>query len=160
MKPNADRKKSWIFIVLALAGSLAASSCAELMQRLALVNCKYSFHDIAPVNIGLTSLDLRLGIKIDNPNSVNVILDSLGFDFFINENRIFQGTASNRLEIPTGTSSILEQVISISYFEAGAAIIKAIKDNRADYRLTGTAHYDTPIGRLAFPVDIVRGQIK
>ena len=146
-------------VVFLAAALLLTTSCAEILQRLALVNCRYSFHDIAPVNVGLTSLELRLAIKIDNPNAVEVILDRLGFDFFINDNQIFQGNMSERLNIASRGSSILEHVISISYLEAGLAIISAVKQGQAAYRLTGNAEFDTPVGPLIFPVDIFQGEI-
>ena len=134
-------------------------SCAELAQRLGIVNCNYAFNDISPVQVGLTSMDLKLSIQVDNPNPAAVILDQLGFDFFVNENRIFQGLMEERMEIPSRGSSILDHIITLSYLDVGAAIVEAIKEKKASYRLTGKAYYNTPLGRLEFPVDIVKGKI-
>lgn len=155
---KSDKKRLAIIIVTVFL-ALSLSSCTEVLQRLSLVNCKFSFHNISPRTAGLTSLELALAIKIDNPNAVKVIFDRLGFEFFINNNRIFQGTMSERLEIPSRESSILEHVISISYMEAGLALVNAVKEGKAAYRLTGNAEFESPLGPLVFPVDIVKGEI-
>lgn len=145
--------------VMLAAVLLLSCSCTEVLQRLALVNCRYAFQNITPLNVGLTSLDLRLAIKIENPNPVEVILDRLGFDFFVNDNRIFQGTMADRLTISSKGFSMMEHNITLSYVDMGLAIISAVKQGKAAYRLTGNAHFDTPVGPLVFPVDIFKGEI-
>lgn len=157
MRALARHKKIHFFLLIICLVLL--SSCAELVQRLAILNCKYAFEDIAAVNIGLSALDIKLSIRIDNPNPSNVILDRLGFEFFINDGRIFQGVMGNRLEVPAKGSSVLDHIIRISYLEVGMAVIQAIKEKSATYRLTGTAHFDTPLGQFSFPVDIARGKV-
>lgn len=149
-----------ILISLLIFSVFLLSSCSQIAQRLAILSCKYSFLDVSPVNVGLTSLDLKLSIEISNPNSVDVILDKLGFDFFVNESKIFNGVMESKLNIPKGSNSILEHGIKISYIEAGTAIIKAIKGKKAAYRLRGKAYYDSPLGSIALPVDIVKGEVK
>ena len=104
-------------------------------------------------------MDFKLAIRITNPNGVDVVFDKLGFDFLVNENQIFSGLAEKQMTIPNNKSAVLEHTITISYLKVASSIIKAIRDREAKYRLRGKAYFNTPVGELSFPVDIVKGKI-
>lgn len=153
------KQKKKILAIFCLVIIFSLIHCSQITQRLAILNCVYSFLDIEPVKMKTTSLDLKLSIQIDNPNPADVILDKLGFDFFINDNKVFEGIMEKQMKIPNRSTSVLNHIIAISYLRAGAVIVTAIKEKRASYRLTGKVYYNTPIGNLEFPVDIVKKEI-
>lgn len=146
-----------VFLLVSLL--LFFSSC-QVAERLAIVNCKYSFLNIVPERIGITSLDLKLTIQVDNPNPVTVTLDKLGFDFFVNDSRVFTGEMRNRLTVSTGGTAIIEHIVRLSYLRTGIAIVRAIKRKEAYYFLRGRATYNTKFGRFTFPVRITLGKNK
>jgi len=160
MKKGKMKTKRTVMLAVCLIGVVLLASCAQLAQRLAIINCKYAFKDVAPMEFRTTSMDLKLSIQVDNPNAVDVILDRLGFDFFVNDSKVFEGLMEEGLNIPTKSTSVLDHVIKISYLKAGIAVVKAIKEKKAAYKLTGKAYYNTPVGELAFPVEITKGEIK
>ncbi len=131
----------------------------QVAQRLALLNCKYRFLNVAPSRIGWTSLDLKVSIQVDNPNPMDVVLDRLGFDFFVNGSKVGSGDLREGKTIPAGGSIILEPVLKISYLRAGISVIKAIKNNQANYELRGRATYLVGGREFVFPVKIVSGEI-
>ena len=139
--------------------SVTFFGCAELMQHLAIVNCKFSFESIEPGAIGFTSVDLVVKIKVYNPNDIDVIMDHFDFDFFINDKVVFDGMISDKRTIPKYQHIIVKQVVKVPYSTAGSAIKDLISNKQARYRITGTAHFETPIGMFPFSVDIVEGKI-
>jgi len=105
-------------------------------------------------------MDLKLAIQVDNPNPINVVLDRLGFDLFVNQSRVFTGDMPSRITIPAGGTSVIEHTVRLSYIRTGIAIVRAIKRKEAYYKLRGRATYDTNYGRFTFPVDIASGEIR
>ncbi len=146
--------------IFLLASILLFLSSCQVAERLAIANCKYSFLNIVPERIGLTSMDLKLSIQVDNPNPIDVVLDRIGFDFFVNNSKVFTGDMNNRLTIPAGGTEVIEHTVHLSYLRTGIAIIRAIKRKEAYYTLRGRATYDTKFGRFTFPVKITSGEIR
>jgi len=146
--------------VFLLASILLFLSSCQVAERLAIVNCKYSFLNIVPERVGITSMDLKLTIQVNNPNPVNVSLERLGFDLFVNDSRVFTGEMRNRLIVPAGETAVIEHIVHLSYLRTGIAIVRAIKRKEAYYFLRGRATYDTKFGRFTFPVKITSGEIK
>ncbi len=134
------------------------SQC-QIAQRLAIANCKYKFLNVYPVRVGLTSMDLKLSIQVDNPNPIDVVLDRLGFDLFVNGSMVSSGEIAQPITIPAGGRTVLEPTVKISYIRAGISIVKAIKRNQADYEIRGRATYLVGGREFTFPVKILSGEV-
>ncbi len=147
-----------IFIVFSILLFLSYA-CAPVSSRLLLKNCRFYLADVALERDGMTSLDLRVAIEISNPNPVQVILDRLAFDFFVNENHVFKGSIAEKTVVPPGESRTINTVVRVSLLKVGFALYNAIKKEQANYRLKGRAFFDTKHGTISIPVEIMRGQI-
>src|SRR5688572_4555083 len=94
---------------------------------------------------------------LDNPNSVGLRLDEIDFDLFINDTRILDGISQQRINIPANGRGDMRLRTSIGYDNLRSLwteIVSAIRGERARYEIRGNAYYDTPIGRLRFPVSV------
>lgn len=125
-----------------------------LAQRVAVKNCKFYLKDVEIKNISLSGISLILRIKIENPNSIDVVIDRLEYSFFINNRKAFSGTTAKGLKIPKGGSRELSTQVDLNYRDLSDALWDAIEKGRADYSLKGRAYIDTPFGSFSYPVEI------
>ena len=138
--------------------SLSLSGCATIAR---IDNPRYSLVDVAPhVNLSIPpSLDFDLTVGVDNPNSVGLRLDEFDFDLFINENRIANGSTFDRVTIPARGIGNVRVHTHVTYAQLRTIyreVVDVVQGNRAHYALQGNASYDTPLGRMSFPVAIAR----
>jgi len=125
-----------------------------LFQRIMVKNCKFHLKSVEIESISLSSLSLLFHISIDNPNSIDVVIDRLKYEFFINSLRVFSGTTAKGIKIPPGGSKEHSTIIDLNYKDLGEALWDAIKRGEAKYSLKGRAYVDTPFGSFSYPVEI------
>lgn len=140
-------------VVLATACSLA---------NLQIVNPTYSLRDVQPrVNLGIPpSMDLQFTVGVDNPNPVALRLDHFDFDLFINNNPVLNNVRSDQdVHIPARGVGDVRLTTHVTYDNIRSIyqeIVNIVQGNRASYSIRGNAYYDTPSGRLRFPVTVNR----
>ena len=149
---------------LCLVASLAflLSGCAAARAALNIQNPRYSIRDIRPrvdiaIPLSASTIDLDFAIEVDNPNSVGLRLDEIDFDLFINETRILDGISQQRISIPANGRGDMHLRTSIGYQNIRSLwneVVSAVRGERAKYEIRGNAYYDTPLGRLKFPVSV------
>ena len=147
-------------IALALA-TLSMYGCSALQQTLNIVNPSYSLRNVDPhLNLALPpSMDFDLTVGVDNPNAVGLRLDQFDFNLLVNGNNIANGTSFDRIQIPARGIGDVRLRTHVSYDNAKAIfreVADLIQGNRARYEIRGNAAYDTPVGRLTFPVSVMR----
>jgi LEA14-like dessication related protein len=147
-------------IALALV-TLSMYGCTALQQRLNIVNPSYSLRNVDPhLNLALPpSMDFDLTVGVDNPNAVGLRLDQFDFNLLVNGNNIANGTSFDRIQIPARGIGDVRLRTHVSYDNAKAIfreVTDLIQGNRARYEIRGNAAYDTPVGRLTFPVSVMR----
>lgn len=149
-------------ICLAATLALLLSGCAALGRALNIENPRYSIRDIRPrVDIALplsaSSIDIDFALEVDNPNSVGLNLSQLDFNLLINDTRVLDSVSRERFRIPANGVGQVNLQTRIGYQNIRTLwneIVDIVRGQRARYELRGTAHYDTPVGRLQFPVTV------
>jgi LEA14-like dessication related protein len=142
--------------------TVALSGCAAIRQTLNIENPRYSIRNISPrVDIALplsaSSIDIDFAIEVDNPNSVGLRLDQVDFNLFINDNRVLDSISQQNIQIPANGRGDVNLRTRIGYQNVRSLwseIVNVIQGNRARYELRGNAYYNTPIGRMKFPVTV------
>jgi len=142
-------KKSAIFFVL-------LANCF-IVQRVAVKNCQFSLDGVDLIQLGLTDLTLGLKIGVKNPNSIDVVIDRLAYQFFVNDRSVFTGSTGEGNTIAAGGSKVITTQVRLNYLDIGSAFVTAIKERKAHYKLTGTVYFDTALGTFSFPVTILKG---
>jgi len=151
-----------IFCITAALASLALSGCAAIQQTLNIQNPRYSIRDIRPrVDVALplsaSSIDIDFALEVNNPNSVGLRLDQIDFNLLINDNPVLDSISQQNLRIPANGVGNVNLRTRIGYQNVRSLwneMVNVIQGNRARYELRGNAYYQTPAGRLKFPVTV------
>ena len=140
--------------------ALILTGCASVLD---IQNPTYSIRDIRPhVSIAIplraSSIDFNFNLGVDNPNRISLPVTHLDFDLFANDTHLISAVSRDRVTIPAhgyGEVPVRARVGYTEIRDVWTSIVDLITGNRAHYRLTGTAYYDTPIGARSFPVNVV-----
>ena len=139
------------------------SGCGAVMNALDIQNPRYSLRDIHPrVDIALplsaSSIDIDFNLEVDNPNRVGLRLDRIDFDLLINDARVLESySRQENIRIPAQGIGSVQLRTRIGYQNIRSLwneIVDVVRGERARYELRGKAYYDTPAGRLQFPVTV------
>ncbi len=132
-------------VVLVLAG------CGVLARRAALKNCEYSLQSVELSEVTMSDMTLAVGVATRNSNDIEVIVDRMNYEFFINGKRAFEGSMGQGMKIAPGKTEVINSVMNLNYVELGAALAQAVKDDQANYDLRGTAYLSSSLGTFAYP---------
>ena len=142
---------------------LLLSGCAAVQQALNIENPRYALRDIRPrldiaIPLSASSIDIDFNLEVDNPNSVGIRLDQVDFDLFINDSRILDSTSQQDIRIPANGIGDVQLRTRIGYQQIRSLWTEMVDivsgRQRAKYELRGNAYYETPLGRLKFPVTV------
>jgi LEA14-like dessication related protein len=142
------------------ASLLVLLTGCNTLANLHILNPTYQLRGVQPrVNLGIPpTMDIDFTVGVDNPNSVELRLDHFDFDLLINNNRVLNNVRSDQgIHIPARGVGDVRLTTHVSYndirniFNELASIVQG---NRASYAIQGNAYYDTPVGRLQFPVTV------
>ncbi len=148
-------KRTLVFTATAFLLIMLALQGCFIVKRAALKNCEYRLTGTSIKEIALSYLRLGITVDVTNPNPVEVVLDRMRFDFYVNDKKIGNGISNLKTSIPSGESRKIEPIVTIDYKKAGAALISLIKSGAAAYKLVGTVYFDSPLGTISFPVIIL-----
>jgi len=150
---SLDKKIICFFGFVTLFNVLA---CTSLQQRLSLKNCKFA---LTQVDIrGFTFSDMTLGllITVTNPNALDVKIDKMNLDLYIEDQKTVKVTF-DPVTIQSHKTKTVTAALVIPYYMIGMPVIQGIK-NKAEinYKLAGTVTLDTFLGAISFPVTILK----
>jgi len=154
--------KRTIFAAAVLAAALFGTRCSTVASALNIVNPTYSLRNVQPhLAIGLplsnSAIDLDFDLGVDNPNGVGLKMSGINFDMLVNGNHLLSSQSSNVVDIPAKGYGAVHLRSRVGYNEIRtiwSQVVDLIQGNRANYEVRGTAYYDTPAGRLNFPVTV------
>ena len=135
------------------------SGCNSL-ANLHIINPSYSLRGVEPrVNFGIPpTMDFNFTVGVDNPNAVALRLDHFDFDLLINNNRVLNNVRSDQgIHIPARGAGDVHLTSHVTYDNLRSIfneVANIVQGNRATYAIQGNAYYDTPAGRLRFPVTV------
>lgn len=142
--------------------ALVSSGCSTAMKALNIENPEYRIRDVRPrVSLALplsaSSIDFDFIVEVDNPNRVALRLDQLDFDINVNDSHIVSGVSREEIRVPAnGVGEI--RLRARADYNSLKGLFREVSDivqgERARYEVSGRAYYDTPVGRLNFPVKV------
>lgn len=152
---------AFLSMVAALA-ILMLSGCAAARAVLNIENPRYSIRDIRPridvaIPLSASSIDVDFAIEVDNPNTVGLRLDEIDFDLFLNDTRVLDSVSRHGINIPAKGRGDVHLSTRIGYRNIRSIwseVVNAIRGERTRYEIRGNAYYDTPLGRMRFPVNV------
>lgn len=88
--------------------------------------------------LNLTSADIELGIKINNPNAFGMILNKLNYDLNINGQPWGSGVTSNAMNVNQKGESEIKIPLSLNFLQIGTGVYQMLRGGGAlDYQLKG-----------------------
>lgn len=149
-------------VLLGSAMLMLFSGCSAVQKALNIENPRYSLRNIKPhvaiaLPLSASSIDIDFDLEVDNPNSVGLRLDQLDFNLFINDSRVLDSVSRQELRIPANGVGAVQLRTRIGYENIRSLwteIVDVVRGQRARYELRGNAYYETPVGRLKFPVTV------
>ena len=144
-----------IIVITLVAVCFLSFGCTELMKRMAVKELDFSLRRVSLVDYDLTNMTLNVEIKADNPNDIDAVIDRLDYSFSINDKVATTGTTARKITVKAEGTKTISTKLKVNYLNLGAAILEAVKNKKADFRLEGTVYVDTPIGAITFPIDLL-----
>lgn len=141
---------------------LALATGCQSLGNLAIQNPEYSIVSVRP-RVGLalplsqSTIDFDILMQVDNPNSVGLTLDRIDFDLLVDDRRVVQGFSNDGVRIPASGRGDVRLGARVGYSEIRNLwdeIVDAVRGDRPDYRVQGTAYYRTPVGDLKLPFNV------
>ena len=142
--------------VAVISSLLLLNMVVEVEQRKALENIQIELVDITIRGIGLAGVNLDVSLDMYNPNDVIATLDRSEYGLWFNGNYLGDGTIQQEIDIPPFTSRQIHTEFSLNYAEVGKTVISALTEEQHTWRIKGIAHYDSVLGTLDIPFDIIR----
>ena len=147
---------------LVAGAALLLSGCAAVQSALDIQNPRYAIRDIRPrvdiaIPLSASSIDIDFALEVDNPNRVGLRLDQVDFNLFINNTRILDSISQQNINIPANGRGDVYLRTRIGYQNIRSMwneVVDIVRGERARYELRGNAYYNTPVGRLKFPVTV------
>lgn len=134
-------------------------NCTWIAQRKALANCEFSLHAAKLVNADFSGFELEVKLKAINPNDVDAVLDRLDYTLFMEGVEVAQGVVAEKQTIPKRGEGIITTRLKLKYStipKMGDVVMTAVTKKRSKIRMTGTVHFDTPIGTFSHDIELER----
>ncbi len=162
MKRNLTLGTLLAVLSITAGAALLFTRCSSVGRALNIENPRYSIRDIHPrIDVALplsaSSIDIDFNLEVENPNSVGLRLDQVDFNLLINDSPILDTISQQNLRIPANGRGNVALRTRIGYQNVRSLwteIVDVIRGQRARYEIRGNAYYQTPVGRLRFPVTV------
>lgn len=166
MKTLSKRLALVASIPLALA-LFTLSSC-QTVKTLNIENPNYRIRDIRPrvavaLPLSASTIDFDFLIDVENTNNVNLRLDRIDFDLFINDSKVISGISDQGIRIPAKGSGDVHLRTRVGYDNIRSIfreVLDVVQGQRARYQLKGKVYYDTPIGQMQFPLTLYSADVR
>lgn len=119
---------------------------------------KLSLDSLKLDRLTLTGADLKLGLKLNNPNVFSMVLGGLNYQFKLNKQDIISGLSNNSTQIKEKGDSMIEIPISLDFFQVGKSVYQILNGNKnLDYGLDGKLNLTTSLpllGQVSLPFNL------
>ena len=132
--------------------------------------CAGAFLDAEPPEVRLAGLgfgapglfeqELRVDLRLSNPNDFDLAIDAVAFALEVNELPFAAGRTNDGFELPAGGETVVPVTVLVSTTDLMERVMRLGVEQRLEYRLTGAAElgdlfgYSLPFertGKLALP---------
>jgi LEA14-like dessication related protein len=114
-------------------------------------------------HLEFTGTDLKLGVRLKNPNALSMILDRFQYQFEINGNCWVVGEAKEKTQVAEKGEGLIEIPIPLNFLEMGKSVPQLLRGGKnLDYQFRGSLDLTTSLpllGKVTLPFDRL-GKIK
>lgn len=146
-------------LAVALSTALLLGGCAGLGDLARVVEPEVDVTDVRLLGTTLTGADLLFEFRVDNPNSVGLVLDGIGYRLRLNDEPLLDGRRDERTQIAANGRSTIELPVSLKFEDIYRVIRSFQGRGKPDYALDADFRFDVPVlGSVTVPVS-QRGEI-
>jgi LEA14-like dessication related protein len=142
------------FLAVAFSLTLSVSACTTLGGLANVVEPEVDITDVKLLGTTLTGADLLFEFRVDNPNAVALVLDGIGYQLSLNNERLLDGTRDQQTRIEANGRSTVQLPVSIKFADL-YRVIQSFEGRRGspDYALDADFRFDVPVlGSVTVPV--------
>lgn len=145
-------------ILLFVCFAVLLSGCAAVQEAKNFANCKYTIRnvEVSDYNINSLGFDVYLNITNLNKKSAAAIKKFTG-KLTMNDTYVADITFEN-VRIEAGETKTQKAVVTVPMKSLSTKLVGLVSMGSAsvDYRIVGTAYFETPLGDVPVPVDFGR----
>lgn len=142
-----------VIVIIALV-VVGAFGYQQYQQRESLKNVQISVDGVRVESVNLSSANLNFSLRITNPNTNAATIDRTNYTVFINNISLGSGQNIETVTIPAGGSVVISQPFTVLYSGAAKSIWSYLTQGGANWKLVGTAYFDTMLGTVGVPYDL------
>lgn len=100
-------------------------------------------------NLNLINANLLLNIRLDNPNSINLLLNRMNYNFTVNGVEWITGSNESPQAIEGNTKSTIGIPIRLNFFQIGKTVYDLVSGTMAvSYNLKGSLNFGSRVGLI------------
>lgn len=149
-------------LALSLALVPLLGGCELLLaaaERQAMLSAHYELDRAELVKLDLplsmdAGVDLKLVLKVTNPNRITARLDRLDYDLAVEGTRVGTGSVTQDFAVAAGASQELTLPVTLKYLNLPGPALAAVQQRGATFALSGTSHLSGAWGQFDFPVAV------
>ena len=145
-------------ILLFVFATLLLSACAAVQEAKNFANCKYAIRNVEVSDYNIDSLGFDVYLNITNLNKKTAAAIKK-FDGKLSMNDIYVADINfTDVRIEPGATKTQKAVVTVPMKSLTSKMVGLVSMGSAsvDYRIVGTAYFETPLGDIPIPVDFGR----
>lgn len=119
---------------------------------------KLSFNALKLDKLTLTGANLKLSLKMNNPNVFSMILDKMQYDFKLNGLSIISGLSNKSMQMKEKGESIIDIPVSVDFLTVGMSAYQILNGNKTlNYQLGGNLDLTSSLpllGKVNLPFEL------
>lgn len=143
-------------LIISVALLTVLTGCAELLQVLKQVSIKKPTAQIVDTKItslSFTQADLEFNVKINNPNTVDINLAGLDYQFKLDDNQFLAGNKNDALKIAANGSNNITIPLSLKYEDIYKIVTALSGKGVSKYSFEGGVSFNLPVlGNVRLPL--------
>lgn len=149
------RKNLFLFIAVTV---LLLGGCTMVEKRKAIKNCDFDIHGVHFEDIRVLSVTVLLDLDVYNPNAIEVVIDKLDYQLFVEDHCVIEGSNVDKKVIPPQEKKRMDIRAEVNYvgsYKTVRRLIEVVKNKgeKVHYQLKGRVYLTTPFGDIPFDVE-------
>ena len=149
MKSRMKRRISnFKFVGIFLLVALGASSCSFFLKQV-VEKPKVEFEHVDLKDVNGNGATVLVGLKIENPNSFSLHVDSVRYTLEIKGKPLTSSTIDKPVEVPGKGSAFVEIPVPVKFADLFSSVLDFLQNGATQYRVSG----DAKVGSFSIPFD-------
>ncbi len=146
------------FWQLSIVLFLLMPGCSMIEKRKAIKNCDFDIHGVHFEDVRVLSVTVLLDLDVYNPNAIEVVIDKLDYQLFVEGHCVIEGSNLDKKVVPPQGKQRMDVRADVNYVGSYKTIRHLIdlvnkKEEKVHYQLKGRVYLATPFGDIPFDLE-------